>query len=91
MARRRSGYITVSVGDFIEEVCDEDLLAEVRRRKLDFAASEAEADACAEAYQWLVRGHPDEAKLCLERALYPRWNSQELCRKAYQQARLERP
>lgn len=91
---RRSGYIQIDVSEFLHEATDEDILAEVKSRKLVIASEGTtvlSGDLCEDAYQRLLRGDAAEALLCLERALYPKWRSEELCRAAYQQARLYGP
>lgn len=85
MARYRSGSISVDVSDVIDQIDDDDLLEEVARRKLLPSAS-GEAmpeDLVDEAYQELLRGRTDEARVILDRLLHPKFRSVKAAQQAF--------
>lgn len=76
MTSRRSGSICIDVGDYIDVISDDDLLDEVRDRKLILA--DGVTDACPlelieEAREALLIGRPAEALCILERLVNPKW------------------
>ncbi len=80
MARRRSGSITIEVSEYIDQIDDDDLLEEVKSRKLLTANEPYEScdlEIVREAYLALTRGYIAEAKCILDRLVYPKWQSQK--------------
>lgn len=74
--RSRSGVVTIDAAEVLGEVDDDLLLAEVTARKLDLAEGDPDG----------LRGNPGEARVVLERALFPKWQSDGQCRAAYDAA-----
>ena len=87
MARRRSGYIQIDVSDCIDEIDDDDLLAEVELRKLSTTGpgESVDLEIVGEAYEELLRGRFSEAKAILDRILFPKWRSKASCENEYKQ------
>lgn len=78
--------VDVDVADVFEQLGDEALLKELERRghakvQKVFDAEESELAAVLvhteEALDQLRQGRADDARLTLERALYPKWKSVE--------------
>lgn len=80
MARRRAGYITIDVSEYLDEIDDDQLLEEVKSRKLSTGNEPYEScdlEIVREAYLALTRGYIAEAKCILDRLVYPKWQSQK--------------
>lgn len=86
-----SGYVDVelSASELIEQLSDDDILAEVEERKLGPKAKMIDPlqDFAEEALEALQRGDPGEAKLILERALRPKFSTLKICEEDYKKAR----
>lgn len=78
MAKRRSGYVEVSVANLLDELDDADLLGEVEDRGLEAGLKDG-VEEVREAYAELRRGRPAEALAILDRLLNPKWTSQQKC------------
>lgn len=76
-------YARIDLSDVWDEISDEQLREEMERRCIDAARSveEAKTDSLTplveEALEQLEQGRADDARLTLERALYPKWKSPE--------------
>lgn len=89
MARRRSGYVTVDVYEVIDAIDDEDLLEEVKSRKLIIGTAATDfipEDDIREAYEELLRGRASEALAILDRLVHPKWGSVKAAQAAWQNA-----
>jgi hypothetical protein len=77
----RSSYVSVYVGDIIDELDDDDLLEEVAARKLSLPGKNepTDLDMVREAYDELQRGRPLEARSILDRLLNPKWRTPKAC------------
>lgn len=82
MSRRRFGYVSVPVQDILDEVEDDDLLAEVADRGISQDLADGK-EMVVEAYNELRRGRPLEALAILDRLLNPKWSSSDKCKTAY--------
>lgn len=76
-----SGYISVYVGDILDDIDDNDLLAEVKSRKL--VTADVPFHAIEAAYEALRNGDHPEALLILERVVRPKWESLAAAETAY--------
>lgn len=79
---KRTGYITVDVDVHIDEVMgsisNEMILEEVKLRDLrNKIADGVDRELAVEALYELRRGCVIEAIICLERALFPKWKTQD--------------
>ncbi len=92
MARRHGGTITVytdvdvDVWEVLSELSDDDILEEVKSRKLEAKISKSheflidqEKDLLDEVFDHLRRGNNAEAILTLERITRPKFSSVALC------------
>lgn len=86
MSRRRSGTIEISFSEFIDELDDDDLLDEVHRRNLSTNADGETTDIeiVKEAYEAIQRGRLVEARVLLDRMLFPKWRCREDCQKNFE-------
>lgn len=83
--RRRSGYVQIDVQDMLDQLEDDDLLEELRARKLMVAQpGTCDLDIVCEAYRELQGHRPDEARCILERLIFPKWKSAAKCDDEYQ-------
>lgn len=85
MARRRNGIIRIDVEELLDQVDDENLIAEVQSRKLIVGSPAIDfvpEDDLREAYVELLRGRPREAMAILDRMIHPKWNSAKACETA---------
>jgi hypothetical protein len=82
---RRSGYVRVDISDVLNEIEDDCLLAELRARKLTPAGvgETVDLDIVREAYDELHRGDMIEARVILERLLFPKWKAKTEAQSAY--------
>lgn len=89
MARCRSGSVRVDVADVIDEIRDEDLLAEVKARDLSLPTinEPTDMDIVREAYEALLRGHAPEARCILDRLVFPKWKTVSAALNQYEFAR----
>ena len=71
MGRYRSGYVQIDVSDFIDEIDDEDLLDEVRNRKLTAPGTHFDRDYAERALEAMTRKRWADAYALLDRALAP--------------------
>jgi len=83
--RYRSGVIQIDVYEVISEIDDEDLLEEVRDRKLLVGTSSEPIaeDEIKEALHCLIINRPAEAKAILERLIMPKWKTVKDCETEY--------
>jgi RNA polymerase-interacting CarD/CdnL/TRCF family regulator len=101
MARRYRGTIytdtrvdvQIDVDDVIELISDEELLAEIKSRKLEEGAkarikASDPFDLLAEVVDWLRAGDTREALLILERIMHPKFSSLELCEQEFAKLRV---
>lgn len=92
MARRYSGSIRIDVHDVIGEIGDEDLLEEVRDRKLIPApngVTEAyPIELVEEAHAALLVGRVAEAVAILDRLIHPKWRDSAHAQKQYDSLKL---
>lgn len=84
---RRSGEVRIDVSDVIDQIGDDDLIDEVRARKLhvtgDLGRVEFfDRDYAVRAYEDLLGGRPSDALVLLERALFPTLVTEKVYRKA---------
>lgn len=90
MTRRSSisVHTHVDLDDIFYEIDDEDLLEELKSRKINVpkALVEDEMDLVRDAYQELRRGSLMDAAVILERLLYPKWKALDICEKQYSDA-----
>lgn len=85
--RRCSGYIQIDVQELLDELDDNDLLEELQARKLSSAVGETcDLTIVQEAYAALQRNALAEAKIILDRLLFPKWKTRSRCRSEYQMA-----
>lgn len=76
-------YVNISLDDAFSEIGDDDLLKEIERRCLTVARTveEAKADSFTplveEALELLCQRRFYDARLTLERALFPKWKAPE--------------
>lgn len=83
MADSISVFARVDVSDVLDELEDADLINELKRRQVDTAAdverskTQSLMPLLEEALEMLQQGRADDARLTLERALYPKWKSAE--------------
>ena len=78
---RRSGYVRIDISDVIDEIDDDDLLEEIKHRKLIVAGDAQDfmpMDDLVEAYAELLRGRASEAMAILDRIIHPKWGSMKL-------------
>ena len=92
MAKRRRGYIRydIDVSELIDEIDDNDLLEEVKDRKL-FGGLTSDGDPLEmvrEAYRELLCGRVHEARAILDRLLNPKWDTVDACQRQYEAAKL---
>jgi hypothetical protein len=87
MPRLRTGYVQVYISDILDEICDDDLLAEVEDRKL---GDYCDLDIVREAYELLQRNAIAEARGILERLISPKWGSPDKCAEQYEQLKLSK-
>jgi hypothetical protein len=82
---RRAGYVRIEVEDVLDAVDDDDLLDEVRARKLSPASpgETVDLDIVREAFDELLRGRSVEARAILERLLFPKWKTRRGCETEY--------
>lgn len=97
-SRRRGGtiYLTadvdIDVSEVLHELSDEDLLEEIKERKLE-AKAKARVTAADpfelldEVLESLQRGDSREALFLLERILHPKFASVEACEKQFAKVR----
>lgn len=90
--RKYNGSISVDVdvdiNDVLDEMDDEVLLAECKAREIQSpTVVDEHPDLLNELLDLLRRGEPEEAILLLERNIYPRFGSIELCEKAFAEVR----
>lgn len=85
MAKRRSGYVSASVDEILEEIDDEALLGEIENRGLDAGLKDG-FEEVREAFAELRRGRSAEALAILDRLLNPKWTSQANCLEAFVKA-----
>lgn len=86
--RYRSGSITIDVSEYIAEVDDETIIEEFKERKLSLDACDADPmELVEEAHRELLRGRVSEARVILERLVYPKWRDQKAAQTAYEEAR----
>ena len=85
MKRCRSGSICIDVLDVIDHIEDDDLLGEVQRRRLIVGApgDATDLDIVREAYDCLQRGKIVEARVILDRLLFPKWTAPQECQKQF--------
>jgi hypothetical protein len=74
-----SVYVDVDVDGIIEDISDEDLIAELKSRKVTIPQERAIIDLAEEALTWLRCGNAAEAQLVLERTLFPEWSTPMAC------------
>jgi hypothetical protein len=83
MARHRSGSIRVQVWEVIDQIDDEDLLHEVKTRKLILPSNTinepTDMELVQEAYEELLRGRGAEARSILHALIYPKWKNVRAC------------
>lgn len=83
MSRTVSVYVDIDVGDVLDEISDEQLVAALEARNIDAAKAAVDKidlsfqPLVEEALGYLKAGRADDAMLTLERALYPKWKSPE--------------
>lgn len=83
MSRLVSMYVSLDLAEVFSEIGDDDLVREVENRCLKVARSVEEAKAddftplVEEALDLLRQGRADDARLTLERALFPKWRAPE--------------
>lgn len=82
MSRYRSGTITIEASHVIDQIEDEDLLDEVRRRDLHIEKINDFEDVAA-AYRELLRGRHADALAILDRILKPKWPTAQKCLEQY--------
>lgn len=82
----RNGQVYIDVSDVIDQVDDEDLIDEVRSRKLHVNGlgqiEHFDRDYVERAYEELLRGRSTDAIALLERALFPTIITEKDYRKA---------
>lgn len=89
MAKRRRGstvnvYVDVDIYDVLSEIDDNDILEEVARRNLpQIAESGIDTEFLMDLYEELNRGRLVEARVMLEREIFPKWKSPDACEKAF--------
>jgi predicted methyltransferase MtxX (methanogen marker protein 4) len=81
--------IEVDIDEVIDQITDEELINELKHRKLDEKARDAirASDPLAlldEVVDWLRDGDIREAMLVLDRILHPKFSSLELCAKEFE-------
>ena len=69
--------IEIDISDYLDELTDEELRDELRRRGEPSPGSDW--DLVGEAYRELLRGDTAEAAVLLERVLFPKWHSLTEC------------
>jgi hypothetical protein len=92
MAKYRSGEVRIEVSDVLDQIDDEDLIEEVRDRKLMIGGNVYEPipeDEIKDAYRELVVGRHAEARAILERLIKPKWGSIRGCEVEYAQAKIK--
>lgn len=69
--------VSIDVCEVIDAIDDDDLLEEVKSRKLIVGAASdfVPEDDIREAYAELLRGRPSEALAILDRLINPKWRS----------------
>jgi|HubBroStandDraft_3_1064219.scaffolds.fasta_scaffold115238_2 hypothetical protein len=87
MTRYRSGYVRVDISDVLHEIEDDCLLEELKQRKLTPAApgETVDLDIVREAYDAIGRNRTVEARVILERLLFPKWKTKAAAQSAYDQ------
>ena len=85
---KHSGSICIDVTDYIGEISDDDLLEELKSRKLsiDGADESTDLEIVSEAYAELLRGRAVEALAILDRLLNPKWQATKSCEDQYRAA-----
>lgn len=80
------GYVSVEIDtdDVLCELSDKQLVAEVRRRKIDLPDDEQQTVRTAIAQ--IQRGDTLDAITTLEREFFPKWASMQESRRAYEVA-----
>lgn len=96
MPRRRSGFVTIYLDEHISEISDDDLIAEVKARKLTLAPpvtviDPPVMDLIAEAHTELLCGRTVDAMLILDRLVAPKWKAPAEALKAYEALRSTPP
>ena len=87
-----SVYVDIDVGQILEEMTDAQVLEEVERRCIDIARTPEQAKVdtftplVEEALAMLQQGRTDDARLTLERALFPKWDSPETALRLFKTA-----
>lgn len=82
--------VDINVADVLEELTDETLIDEMTRRKIEqqTAASQASVDeALPDILEMLRRGEVAEAELTLERLIFPKFKTLELCESEFKKVR----
>jgi len=77
--------VDIFIEDYLDEISDEVLAKEVRRRDMDIEP-EALVSALHDARDALHRGKRNEALCILDRVLCPKWHSASECRQDYDRA-----
>lgn len=89
MGKRRRGstinvYVDVDIYDVLSEIDDDDILEEVARRNLpQIAESGIDTEFLMDLYEELNRGRLVEARVMLEREIFPKWKSPDACQAAF--------
>lgn len=81
--------VEIDLDEVIEQISDDELLAELTHRKLDEKArarlkASDPMELLGEVMDWLRIGDTREAILVLERIMHPKFSSLELCEKEFQ-------
>ena len=80
-----SGFISICIDHVLDQIDDEELLAEMKRRDLDLETVN-DLDDVAAAHRELLTGRPSEALAILDRILNPKWPTSERCLEQYRKA-----
>jgi len=86
--RYRSGSITIDLTEYLEEIEDDLIVEEFKRRDLHLKTEgiEAEANDIRDAHNELLCGRAAEALAILDRIVNPKWLSVQRCEADYAKA-----
>ncbi len=79
--------VDIDVDDFLDNLTNEDLLAELRSREIQGPALGCEEAEAKRALDCLRRGDVEEAALILERALFPKFKNLGMCMSQFAKAK----
>lgn len=85
--------VEIDICDAMEAISDDDLLEEVKERKLEdklkdkIKAAVDPFEMLEEVVDWLKRGDAAEALLVLDRIMHPKFSSVEICDREFRAAR----